>query len=106
MSGAPEGLSPDTSRRAAHWSLLEQLGKLSYSRSKAPQLHTEQLRGAALRTGVSGPLARMTKLAGGWVRYLLPRIFPPLMKGLAEAKRGLGSFPSQVGPRLSQRLFG
>lgn len=55
---------------------------------------------------MSGPLARMTKLAGGCFRYLLPRIFPLLMKGLAEAKRGLGSFPSQVGPRLSQRLFG
>lgn len=55
---------------------------------------------------MSGSLARTTKLAGGWVRYLLPLIFPPLMKGLASAKRGLGSFPSQVGPRLSQRVFG
>lgn len=35
----------------------------------------------------------MKKRAGGWVRYLLPRLFPPSMKGLAWAERGLGSFP-------------
>lgn len=84
---------------------LEQSGKLSTHGPERPS-SPEKLRGAALRKGVSGSLARTTKLAGGWVRYLLPLIFPPLMKGLASAERGLGSFPSPVGPRLSQRVFG
>lgn len=35
-----------------------------------------------------------------------PLVFPLFMEGLAQAKRCLGSFPSQVGLRLSQKLFG
>lgn len=66
LSGAPVSPSPDSSPWRAQWSRLEQFKKLSHTRvHRDPAPHREAQRCSSDK-GMSGRLARMTELAGGW----------------------------------------